>query len=58
MADDACTRCEGCGQLADTDAAEPWTAWLNLPLKSSLAVLMGMVKPKMCHACGGSGRRG
>ena len=50
-----CQKCDGCGQVADTDDEEPWTVWLDLPLKSSLAVLMGIVKPKTCPKCGGSG---
>jgi len=53
-----CSRCEGCGKLADTDDREPWTAWTSLPLKSSAAVLAGLVKPVPCDACGGTGRIG
>ncbi len=37
-----CLRCEGCGKVDDGDGA-PWIAWLSLPLKSSAAVLMGIV---------------
>jgi hypothetical protein len=51
-----CPRCEGCGQQADTDDREPWTAWTSLPLRSSAAVLAGLVKPVPCDACGGTGR--
>lgn len=50
-----CDRCEGCRQLADTEAREPWTAWTSLPVASSLAVLLGAVKPIPCDACDGSG---
>jgi hypothetical protein len=53
-----CSRCEGCGQLAGTDDREPWTAWTSLPLRSSAAVLAGLVKPVPCDACGGTGRTG
>lgn len=51
-----CPRCEGCGQLADTDDREPWTAWTSLPLQSSMAVLLGAVKPIPCDQCGGTGK--
>lgn len=50
-----CPRCEGCGQLADSDDREPWSAWLSLPLRSSAAVLLGAVKPVPCDVCNGSG---
>ena len=51
-----CPRCEGCGQLADSDDREPWSAWLNLPLASSAAVLAGIVRPvPACDQCNGSG---
>lgn len=51
-----CTRCDGCGQLADSDAREPWTTWTSLPLQSSAAVLLGMVKPIPCDVCEGTGQ--
>jgi hypothetical protein len=51
-----CSACDGCGKVADTEAREPWTQWLNLPLGSSAAVLVGLVKPILCPACGGSGK--
>lgn len=50
-----CKHCDGCGRLADTESEEPWTAWTQLPLESSM-VVAGIVRPKTCHACGGSGR--
>lgn len=50
-----CGRCDGCGQLADSDDAEPWSVWLNLPVKSAAAVFLGLVKPKACHECRGTG---
>ena len=52
-----CPRCDGCGQLADTENREPWTAWTSLPLKSAPAVLLGAVKPVPCDVCGGTGIR-
>lgn len=52
---DKCTRCDGCGEIADTDEGEPWTQWANLPLQSATAVLMGIVKPIPCPKCGGAG---
>ena len=53
-----CPSCEGCGQVADTEEREPWTAWTNLPLGSSMAVLMGHVKPTPCTRCIGTGEVG
>jgi hypothetical protein len=50
-----CTRCDGCGQIADTEDGEPWTQWANLPVQSATAVLMGIVKPVPCPVCGGTG---
>lgn len=51
-----CARCDGCGQVANSDDQEPWTAWLDLPLKSSLAVLAGFVRPIPCPVCHGAKR--
>lgn len=50
-----CGRCDGCGKVANTRRAEPWSAWLNLPLKSAAAVTAGIVRPMTCPACGGTG---
>lgn len=55
--DEQCPRCAGCGQIADTDEGEPWKYWLELPVQSALAVIMGIVKPLPCPRCGGSGKR-
>lgn len=51
-----CPRCEGCGQLANSDDREPWSYWLALPLQSALAITMGLVKPEPCDECGGTGK--
>ena len=51
-----CLRCDGCGQIADDDDGTPWRVWLKLPLESSQAVLMGLVKPLLCPACKGKGK--
>lgn len=51
----ACPRCEGCGQIADSEAGEPWLAWENLPTGSNVAVRLGLVKPIRCPACQGTG---
>ena len=48
-----CERCDGCGQIADSDEGEPWTAWTSLPPGSDLAVRMGLVKPIPCPDCTG-----
>ena len=50
-----CTRCEGCGKIADTEEGEPWIAWACLPLGSDAAVRMGIVKPIECPQCHGIG---
>jgi DnaJ-class molecular chaperone len=55
---DDCPKCDACGKVADTEDQEPWTAWTSLPLHSSAAVLMGLVKPMTCPRCGGSGHLG
>lgn len=46
-----CHTCDGCGQVADTDDREPWTAWESLPPGSDMAVRMGLVKPIPCPDC-------
>jgi len=51
-----CICCDGCGKIADTDNAEPWTAWENLPPGSDLAVRSGLVQPVECPACLGEGQ--
>ena len=48
-----CDRCDGCGKIADTEDGEPWTAWTSMPLRSSIAVLAGLVKPVQCPDCKG-----
>ncbi len=50
-----CSKCDGCGKVADTKDQEPWTAWTGLPLVSSMAVIVGLVKPIPCPACKGWG---
>ena len=56
MAETQCDRCDGCGQIANDDEGTPWSFWLNLPVKSAVAVMMGIVKPLPCPECGGSGK--
>jgi len=48
-----CPRCNGCGQIANTDEGEPWSYWNDLPLESKVAVIHGIVKPIPCPGCGG-----
>lgn len=50
-----CPRCDGCGQLADSEDREPWIEWTSLPVSSSFAILNGLVRPIPCDECGGSG---
>jgi len=50
-----CSRCDGCGLIADSDDGEPWTVWEQLPPGSAgMAVRLGLVKPIDCPACGGA----
>ena len=56
MKDDKCMKCDGCGKVADTEDQEPWSMWLDLPIRSGSAVMMGLVRPMPCPACGGTGR--
>jgi hypothetical protein len=51
-----CTKCDGCGKIANTDDQEPWTVWTGLPLHSATAVLIGLVTPLTCPECGGTGK--
>lgn len=51
-----CWRCRGCGQIADSERGEPWTDWMRLPLRSAVAVAIGLVKPIICPQCSGSGK--
>ena len=51
-----CPKCEGCGQIANDEEGTPWKVWLDLPLKSSGAVLAGIVKPVLCPVCNGKGK--
>jgi hypothetical protein len=50
-----CNRCDGCGQIANSESGEPWSDWLDLPIRSSAAVLAGLVRPISCPTCKGSG---
>lgn len=56
MADLPCTRCDGCGRIADSEDGEPWTDWSSLPPGADLAVRAGIVKPIPCEECGGTGK--
>lgn len=51
-----CHNCDGCGKVADDDDQTPWKYYLELPLQSSTAVLMGLIKPITCPACNGTGK--
>jgi len=50
-----CEKCDGCGKIANDEDETPWSDWLELPLGSSAAILMGLVKPIECPKCKGSG---
>lgn len=56
MKEDACSRCWGCGQLANSEQREPWVAWTQLPANSLMAVYLNVVRPIPCDACGGTGK--
>ena len=51
MTGDTCTRCDGCGRIADSEDGEPWTFWTSLPVSSAAAMLLGLVKPIPCPKC-------
>lgn len=51
-----CQKCDGCGKVANTEDQEPWTVWMNLPLQSAGAVILGIVKPITCPYCKGTGK--
>ena len=53
-----CQKCEGCGKVANDADGTPWTFWLELPVKASLAVVAGLVRPVTCPECKGSGVEG
>lgn len=50
-----CPRCQGCGQVANSEQEEPWSEWESLPPGSDAAVRMGIVRPKPCPECDGAG---
>lgn len=56
MSELPCHRCAGCGQVADDPDNTPWSYWEQLPLKSGLAVVLGLVRPLKCPLCKGSGK--
>lgn len=51
LKDPECSRCDGCGEIADSEDGEPWTHWMDLPPGSNLAVVAGIVKPIPCPEC-------
>lgn len=51
-----CSKCDGCGRIADDADGTAWTHWTSLPLESSAAVLCGIVKPITCPNCKGTGK--
>lgn len=53
-----CSRCDGCGQIANDENGSPWTYWERLPEASKLAVRMLIVRPLKCPDCEGSGNDG
>ncbi len=58
MSEHQCLTCNGEGNTDNNeDLAErsPWSYWVNLPVKSALAVILGVVKPTTCYSCKGTG---
>lgn len=53
-----CERCDGCGRVANSEDAEPWTVWESMPPGSDLAVRLGLVRPVPCPECKGTGEPG
>lgn len=52
---DACRRCLGWKQIANSDDGESWKYWAELPPPSNLAVQVGVVFPIQCPRCQGKG---
>ena len=57
LREEDCRRCDGCGQIANSDDGEAWVIWEELPAPSNLAVQMGLVKPIPCPDCDGTGKK-
>lgn len=55
-ADETCPTCEGSGKIANDGRGTPWQHWQELPLRSSPAIISGLVRPLECSECGGSGK--
>jgi hypothetical protein len=55
---ETCTKCDGCGEVADTEDQEPWTLWDALPEICRSAVMLGIVRAVTCPACNGTGKKG
>lgn len=51
-----CSKCAGCGKVANDDDQTPWKYWDDMPEESKMAIRMGIVKPVTCPKCGGSGK--
>lgn len=51
-----CSKCAGCGRIANDEEGTPWKYWEELPIKSAAAVIMGIVKPLTCPDCKGTGQ--
>jgi len=51
-----CSRCSGCGEIANDDDGTPWKYWAELPPGSDLAVKAGIVSPIECPECHGTGK--
>lgn len=56
MEDKTCPQCDGCGRIANTEEGEPWKYWAELPVKSAIAVVAGIVRPVECPRCKGTGK--
>lgn len=54
---DDCRRCYGCGQVAgDDDGESPLSVWEAMPPESAIALHMGIIQPRTCPDCDGSGK--
>lgn len=49
-----CSRCDGCGEIANDVDGTPWKYWQDLPPGADLAVKMGLVKAIPCPECLGT----
>jgi hypothetical protein len=53
---DGCSKCFGCGKIANDDDQSPWVLWEALEWPENIAVVSGLVHAIPCPKCGGTGK--